>query len=149
VVLLAGTAGWYGYQRSTDGFGGPVLHAPATAPAIRPGQFVVAAFQANAGTYLLNPQSGEYAQAPYPVITVSPDLRYAVLRGDGMLVVDTRTGATVRNLGSADAPNVDWSPDGRWLAITHTGGQHEDRFIDQLRPDRLRRGCRARSPTRW
>jgi hypothetical protein len=133
VVLLAGTAGWYGCQRSTDGFGGPVLRAPATAPAIRPGQFVVAAFQANAGTYLLNPQSGEYAQAPYPVITVSPDLRYAVLRGDGVLVVDTRTGATVRNLGSADAPNVDWSPDGRWLAITHTGGQHEDRFIDQVR----------------
>lgn len=132
-VLLAGVAGWYGYQRSTDGFGGPVLPAPAAAPAIRSGQFVVAAFRADAGSYLLNPQSGEYRQVQQPVVAVSPDLRYAVLRGDGLLVVDTRAGVTVRNLGSAESPDVDWSPDGRWLAVTHTGGQHEDRFIDQVR----------------
>jgi hypothetical protein len=28
---------------------------------------------------------------------------------------------------------VRWSPDGRWLAIAHTGGQFEDRFIDRVR----------------
>jgi hypothetical protein len=133
VVLLAGVAGWYGYQRSTDGFGGPVLRAPAAAPATRSGQFVVAAFQTDAVTYLLNPQSGEYAQVPYPVLTVSPDLRYAVLRGDALPMVDTRTGATVRNLGSAESGDVDWSPDGRWLALTHKSGQFEDRFIDRVR----------------
>jgi hypothetical protein len=49
------------------------------------------------------------------------------------LIVDSRSGATVRNLGSAEYRDVDWSPDGRWLALTHTGGQFEDRFIDQVR----------------
>jgi hypothetical protein len=132
-VLLAGAAGWYGYQRLSDDFDAPVLPAPAAAPASRSGQFVIAAFQTNAASYLLNPQTGEYAQAPYPIVAVSPDLRYAVLRGGKLLIVDTRTGVTVRNLTGAESPDVDWSPDGRWLALTHAGGQYEDSFIDQVR----------------
>jgi hypothetical protein len=132
-VLLAGTAGWFGYRHWSGTAGGPGLSAPAAAPAGRPGQLVIAAFLTGGNSYLLNPKSGEYLPVPDRVVAVSPDLRYAVLGRDRLLVLDTRTHATVRDLGRADSGGVGWSPDGRWLAIEHTGGQFEDRFIDQVR----------------
>ena len=119
MVLLVAGSGWYAYHRLTYGFGGPLLHVPASTPADREGQFVIAAYQTNAGSYLLNPQSGEYLPVPRPVAAVSPDLRYGVLSQDGLLVVSTETGRTVRDLGNADSVRVEWSPDGRWLAITY------------------------------
>jgi hypothetical protein len=93
---------------------------------------VVAAYSTEDSTYwLLNPGSGDYRQVPATIATVSPDLRYAILKPGA--VVDTRTGATRGHLNLGEDWDVDWSADGRWLALTHrTGSYATDIWLDEL-----------------
>jgi hypothetical protein len=115
--------------------------ATAAGPLDSPGhEAVVAAYSAaDDGTYwLLDPESGDYRRVPAAVLTVSPDLRSAVLRTD--VIIDARTGATQGRLDLGDDWDADWSPDGHRLALTRRKGSYatdiwlgELRFVDPTR----------------
>lgn len=136
LALAAASLLWVSCSDGDDAAlnGRPVLSEPAAAPAARAGHVVVAAYASEGGvSRLLNPETAAYHPVEGRVVAVAPNLRYAVLEDVSFHIVDTRSGAILRNLGSAEATTIDWSPDGRWLARAHRSGPNrEDESVDQV-----------------
>lgn len=140
VGLIAATGGAYALR---PGPPRPILAALPVGAA--PDGYVVAAYQpAPTGWRVLDPRTGTYVARDGSFAAPSPDLRYILTYEAGSLsrstrVLETGTGAVVRDLGRDWNLPLGWSRDGRHIvvagAVFHRTGSREDDYftVDRVR----------------